>query len=221
MLVHVHNIVTLVRACLHGGKRTQIGEITCGGSTHLSHDVHMFKLKWEIIWTGGLPHLSQLPHLPGVPHLLVNRPLVCVAGGIIHATCGECKCDNFFFFCGWAARVAASRRQNLQTRKNKRLFSLFVLFSHFRQHNDAPDNFFFQMLSYARESTCICMHNYWNSLENIPWSELGKQSTQAKKVYSASYAGCTLVGWSLLKNIFYTKLAFFFLDMYFFLSFFF
>ena len=125
------------------------------------------------------------------------------------------------FFCGWAARVAASRRQNLHARKNKRLFSLFVLFSHFRQHNDAPDNFFFQMLSYARESTCICMHNYWNFLENIPWSELGKQSRQAKKVYSASYAGCTLVGWSLLKNIFYTKLAFFFLHMYFFLSFFF
>ena len=125
---------------------------------------------------------------------------------------------QFFFFCGWAARVAASRCQNLQTRKNKRLFSLFVLFSHFRQHNDAPDNFFFQMLSYARESTCICMHNYWNSLENIPWSELGKQSTQAKKVYSASYAGCTLVGWSLLKNIFYTKLAFFsFICIFFFL----
>ena len=127
----------------------------------------------------------------------------------------------FFFFCGWAARVAASRRQNLHARKNKRLFSLFVLFSHFRQHNDAPENFFFQMLSYARESTCICMHNYWNSLENIPWFELGKQSIQAKKVYSASYAGYTLVGWSLLKNIFYTKWAFFFLHMYFFLSFFF
>ena len=25
------------------------------------------KLKWEIIKTGGLPHLSRLPHLPGVP----------------------------------------------------------------------------------------------------------------------------------------------------------
>ena len=32
-------------------------------------------LKWEIIWTGGLPHLSGLPHLPGVPHLYVNRTL--------------------------------------------------------------------------------------------------------------------------------------------------
>ena len=51
-------------------------------------------------------------------------------------------------------------RQNLHARKNNRRFSLFVLFSHFRQHNGAPENFFFQMLSYARESTCICMHNY-------------------------------------------------------------
>ena len=30
---------------------------------------------WEIIWAGGLPHLSGLPHLPGVPYLHVNRPL--------------------------------------------------------------------------------------------------------------------------------------------------
>ena len=33
-------------------------------------------LKWEIIWTGGLPHLSRLPHLPDVPHFHVNMPLV-------------------------------------------------------------------------------------------------------------------------------------------------
>ena len=114
--------------------------------------------------------------------------------------------------------MAALRRQNLHARKNNRLFSLFVLFSHFRQHNSAPENFFFQMSSYARESTCTCMHNYWNFLENITWSELGKQSIQAKKVYSASYAGKTLVGH--LKNIFYTKLAFFpFIWIYFFLPF--
>ena len=35
----------------------------------------MIKLKWEIIWTGRLPHLSGLPHLPGDPHLHVNKPL--------------------------------------------------------------------------------------------------------------------------------------------------
>ena len=32
-------------------------------------------LKWEIMWTGGLPHPSGSPHLPGIPHLHVNRPL--------------------------------------------------------------------------------------------------------------------------------------------------
>ena len=31
------------------------------------YHVNVIKLKWEIIWTGGLPHLSGLPHLPGVP----------------------------------------------------------------------------------------------------------------------------------------------------------
>ena len=54
---------------------------------------------------------------------------------------------------------------------------------------------------------CCFMHvnpRAYVSLENITWSELGKQSIQAKKVYSASYAGKTLVGH--LKNIFYTKL---------------
>ena len=98
-------------------------------------------------WTGGLPHLSGLFHLPGIPHLHVNRPLVCVAGGIIHATCGECEGDTFF--CGYAARMAASRRQNLHAGKNNRLFSLFVLFSYFRQHNGAPENVFFK---------CCLMH---------------------------------------------------------------
>ena len=42
---------------------------------HPTYHVNVIKLKKEIIWTGGLPHLSGLPHLPGVPHLHVNRPL--------------------------------------------------------------------------------------------------------------------------------------------------
>ena len=33
---------------------------------------------WEIIWTGGLRHLSGLPHLP-VPHLRENRPFVSIS----------------------------------------------------------------------------------------------------------------------------------------------
>ena len=70
------------------------------------------------------------------------------------------------------------------------LFSLYVLFSHFRQHDGTPENCFFQMSSYARASTCIIMctqllmkREKANSLENIRWSESGKQNTQAKKVY--------------------------------------
>ena len=43
---------------------------------HPTYHVDVIKLKWEILWTGGLPHLSGLPHLPGVPHLHVNRPLL-------------------------------------------------------------------------------------------------------------------------------------------------
>ena len=34
-----------------------------------TYHVNVIKLKWEIVWTGGLPHL------PGVPRLHVNRPL--------------------------------------------------------------------------------------------------------------------------------------------------
>ena len=41
---------------------------------HPTYHVNVIKLKWEIIWTGGLPHLSRLPDLPGVPHFHVNRP---------------------------------------------------------------------------------------------------------------------------------------------------
>ena len=37
--------------------------------------VNVTKLKWQIIWTGRLPHLSGLPQLPRVPQLHVNRPL--------------------------------------------------------------------------------------------------------------------------------------------------
>ena len=42
---------------------------------HPTYHINVIKLKWEITWSGGLPHLSGLPHLPGIPHLHVNRPL--------------------------------------------------------------------------------------------------------------------------------------------------
>ena len=57
---------------MEGGGGPQIGEVTRGGSPHLS--CKRDQIKSEIIWTGRLPHLSGLPHLPGVPHLHVNRP---------------------------------------------------------------------------------------------------------------------------------------------------
>ena len=34
---------------------------------HPTYHVNVIKLKWEDIWTGGLPHLSRLPHLTGRP----------------------------------------------------------------------------------------------------------------------------------------------------------
>ena len=34
---------------------------------HPTYHVNVIKLKWENIWTGGLPQLSRLPHLPGAP----------------------------------------------------------------------------------------------------------------------------------------------------------
>ena len=73
-----------LRACLHEGRRPQIGEGTCGGSP--TYHVNVIKLKWEIIWTGGLPHLSGLPHIPGVPHLHVNRPLVSSMAVLYHVS---------------------------------------------------------------------------------------------------------------------------------------
>ena len=45
---------------------------------HPTYHVDVIKLKWQIIWTGELPHLRGLPHLPGFPHLHVNRPFVPV-----------------------------------------------------------------------------------------------------------------------------------------------
>ena len=44
-------------------------------ASHPTYHVNVIKLKQEIIWTGGLSHLSGLPHLPWVPHLHVNGPL--------------------------------------------------------------------------------------------------------------------------------------------------
>ena len=49
-----------------------------------TYHVNMIKLKWEIIWRGGLPHLGGLTHLPGVLHLHVNRPLLAKCWPLVH-----------------------------------------------------------------------------------------------------------------------------------------
>ena len=61
-----------IRACLHGGGGPQIGEVTCGGSPHLSckHD----EIKMKAYMDKHVTHQSGLTHLPGVPHIRVNRP---------------------------------------------------------------------------------------------------------------------------------------------------
>ena len=56
------------RACLLGGGGLQVGEVTCGGSPHLSCKRDQIKMR-DNIQTG------VLPHLPGVHYLHVNRPL--------------------------------------------------------------------------------------------------------------------------------------------------
>ena len=63
----------LFRACLHGGGGPQIGEVTCGGSPHLSCKRDQIKMRDYV--DRRVTHQSGLPHLPGVPHLYVNRPL--------------------------------------------------------------------------------------------------------------------------------------------------
>ena len=68
----------LIKACLHGGWARQVGEVTC--RVHPTYYVNMIKLKWEIIQTGGLLHLSGLSHRPEVLHLQVNRPLILLNG---------------------------------------------------------------------------------------------------------------------------------------------
>ena len=43
--MHVHQAFwTFLRACLHGGGGPQIGEVTCGGSPHLSCKRHQIKM---------------------------------------------------------------------------------------------------------------------------------------------------------------------------------
>ena len=51
----------------------QIGEVTRGGSPHLSCKRDQIKMRDYV--DRRVTHQSGLPHLPGVPHLHVNRLL--------------------------------------------------------------------------------------------------------------------------------------------------
>ena len=64
------------------------------------------------------------------------------------------------------------------------LFSLYILFSHFRPRDATRGNSFFQMSSYARANLRITNEKQKeNSHEGVTWSEMGKQNVQAEKVY--------------------------------------
>ena len=76
------------------------------------------------------------------------------------------------------------------------LFSLYVLFSHFRPRDATRGNSFFQM-SYARANVPITTKKKQkaNSHEGITWSEMGKQNIQAKEVYLICIHNCSMLGY--------------------------
>ena len=64
------------------------------------------------------------------------------------------------------SKTNVSRRQNLHARKNKRLFCLFVLFSHFRQHNIMMPQTTFSFnccLMHVNPRAYVCINT------EIPW----------------------------------------------------
>ena len=63
-----------------------------GWQGYPTYHVNVIKIKGEIIWKGGLPHLGRLPQLPGVPHLHVNSPLKV---HLITNTSSNFKSTNF------------------------------------------------------------------------------------------------------------------------------
>ena len=84
-----------LRACLHGGGGPQIGEVTCGGSPHLSCERDQIKMRDYV--DRRVTHQSGLPHLPEVPHLHVNRPLVVSSVSGFLVVCYVIVAILFFF----------------------------------------------------------------------------------------------------------------------------
>ena len=85
----------------------QIGEVTCGGSPHLSCKRDQIKMRDYV--DRRVTHQSGLPHLPGVPHLHVNRPLDELQVTLILFICYKilyCKtCDLFIKFAKINSRI--------------------------------------------------------------------------------------------------------------------
>ena len=65
-----------LRACLYGGEGLQIGEVTCGGSPHLSCKRDQIKMRDYMDRRVTPPKRITSPTWS--PHLHVNRPLICV-----------------------------------------------------------------------------------------------------------------------------------------------
>ena len=93
---------------------------------HPTYHVNVIKLKWEIIWTGGLPHLSRLPHLPGVPRLNVNRPLIMKKKvsttwnrRVLAIVKQECQCKH-------GNRMRRRIRRNLSVKVQQVFLSVFA-----------------------------------------------------------------------------------------------
>ena len=76
---------------------------------------------------------------------------------------------------------SARQKRTNPSLESKELFNWYVLFSHFRPRDSTTENYF-----HAHINAYLMKRQKANSLESITWSELGKQSIQAKKFNWAS-----------------------------------
>ena len=68
---------------------------------------------------------------------------------------------------------------------------MYVLFSHFRPHNGAPENCFFQMSSYACASRIVCLHNSWKDKDKFPGEHWKSKTYKLKRsIYVSSIIRC-------------------------------
>ena len=127
---------------------------------HPTYHVNVIKLKWEIICTGGLPHISGLPHLPGVPHLHINRFLFSQfrPRDVLQPR------SQGFSHWNWEGRVWVSRPSQFQWEKPWERGWIFS-----RQ---------LPMHTYVRGCMCIRRHLKETVLRGtITWSEREKKHT--------------------------------------------